>query len=277
MKKTLYVSDLDGTLLTPSARTSDFTNRTINGLVARGMVFSYATARSFYSSSKVAAGLNAAFPVILYNGAIMLDNASGARLLTNFFRPEEIADIRRRLTNAGVYPIVYAFVDGRERFSVWPEATSEGVKNFCETRRGDVRTRIVHSEDELFAGEVFYFTCIGDGLSPLYDAMKDAYHCVSQIDLYDHLPWLEIMPQTATKAHAALQLKAHLGCDRIVAFGDAKNDVELFRIADEAYAVANAAPELKEIATAVIGSNEEDGVAKWLIEHAEEEFRCIMH
>ena len=236
------------------------------------MVFSYATARSFYSSSKVAAGLNAAFPVILYNGAIMLDNASGKRLLTNFFRPEEVADVRCRLTGAGVFPIVYAFVDGRERFSVFPEATSPGVLSFCETRRGDVRTRIVHSADELFAGEVFYFTCIGDGLSPLYDAMKHAYHCVSQIDLYDGLPWLEIMPQTATKAHAAVQLKEHLGCDRIVAFGDGKNDIELFQIADEAYAVENAAPELKQIATAVIGSNEDDGVAKWLIEHTKGAF-----
>lgn len=272
MKKTLFVSDLDGTLLNKSVRTSDFTNHTINDLVARGMVFSYATARSFYSSSKVTDGLNAAFPVILYNGAIMLDNASGQRLLTNFFRPEEIAEIRLRLTGSNVFPIVYAFVDERERFSVWPEAASQGVLNFCETRKGDVRTRIVHSEDELFAGEIFYFTCIGEGLSPLYEAMKDKYHCVSQIDLYDGLPWLEIMPQTATKAHAALQLKEHLGRERIIAFGDGKNDIELFRVADEAYAVSNAAPELKAIATAVIGSNEEDGVAKWLIEHAKGAF-----
>lgn len=272
MGKTLYVSDLDGTLLNGEARTSDFTNRTINDLVARGMVFSYATARSFYSSSKVAAGLNAAFPVILYNGAIMLDNASGERLTVNCFRPEEADDVRSRLTAANVSPIAYAFVDGRERFSVWPEATSEGVMNFCETRRGDVRTRIVHSESELYAGEPFYFTCIGEGLEPLYEAMKDRYRCVFQIDLYDQLPWLEIMPKAATKARAALHLKQLLGCDRIVAFGDGKNDIDLFEIADEAYAVANAAPELKAIATAVIGSNEDDGVAKWLLEHAKGDF-----
>lgn len=272
MKKTLFVSDLDGTLLNKSARTSDFTNRTINGLVSRGMIFSYATARSFYSSSKVAAGLNAAFPVILYNGAMMLDNATGQRLMTNFFRPEEVSDIRSRLTAANVSPIVYAFVDGRERFSVWPEASGKGILNFCETRKGDVRTRIVHSEDELYAGEPFYFTCIGDGLESPHQSLREKYHCVFQIDLYDGLPWLEIMPKSATKAHAALQLKEHLGCDRIIAFGDGKNDVELFQIADEAYAVSNAAPELKKIATAVIGSNEEDGVAKWLTKHTEGAF-----
>ena len=42
----------------------------------------------------------------------------------------------------------------------------------------------------------------------------------------------------------------------------------MFRVADEAYAVQNADEELKAAATAVIGGNNEDGVAKWLLEHA---------
>jgi hydroxymethylpyrimidine pyrophosphatase-like HAD family hydrolase len=40
----------------------------------------------------------------------------------------------------------------------------------------------------------------------------------------------------------------------------------MFRIADEAYAVSNAIDELKQIATGVIGSNEEDAVVKFLKE-----------
>ena len=58
-----------------------------------------------------------------------------------------------------------------------------------------------------------------------------------------------------------------LGCDRLVVFGDGRNDLSLFSVADECYAMSNAVPELKEIATAVIGSNDEDGVAKWLEEN----------
>ncbi|MCM1416322.1 MAG: HAD family hydrolase, partial [bacterium] len=42
------------------------------------------------------------------------------------------------------------------------------------------------------------------------------------------------------------------------------NDIPMFEISDECYAVANAAPELKALATDVIASNDEDGVAKWL-------------
>ena len=53
----------------------------------------------------------------------------------------------------------------------------------------------------------------------------------------------------------------------IFCFGDGKNDISIFNVADEGYAVANAEPELIEIATAVIGGNNEDGVARWLEQH----------
>lgn len=42
----------------------------------------------------------------------------------------------------------------------------------------------------------------------------------------------------------------------------------MFEISDECYAVENAVEELKEIADGIIGSNEDDGVAKWLKLHA---------
>ena len=41
----------------------------------------------------------------------------------------------------------------------------------------------------------------------------------------------------------------------------------MFEAADECYAMANADPQLKARATAVIGSNDDDGVARWLLEN----------
>ena len=58
-----------------------------------------------------------------------------------------------------------------------------------------------------------------------------------------------------------------LGCQRVVCFGDGVNDIPMFKDADEAYAVSNACDELKAYATAVIDSNENDGVAKWLLDN----------
>lgn len=61
------------------------------------------------------------------------------------------------------------------------------------------------------------------------------------------------MPKEATKARAIEKLKALWGCDRVVSFGDAINDLPMFRVSDECYAVANAVPECKQAATGVIG------------------------
>ena len=66
-----------------------------------------------------------------------------------------------------------------------------------------------------------------------------------------------------------IQLKELLHCDRVVCFGDGKNDISMFKVADECYAVENAVGELKQIATGVILSNNSDGVARWLLENGE--------
>ena len=268
--KTLYVSDLDGTLLRSDVSTSETTNQTINRLAQQGMLFSYATARSYSTSVKVTRGLDAHNPLIVYNGAMIIDNATGEIMLTNFFGEDAHALLADLLAH-GVYPIVYAFVDGVERFSYVPERSSRGVLDFVATRQGDRRDNPVAGIEELHRGEIFYFACIGEAekLEPLESKYRSTYHTVCQRDIYSGDQWLEIMPQAASKSNAIRQLKALLHCDRLVVFGDGKNDIDMFELADEGYAVKNAAPELKAVATAVIGSNDEDAVAKWLSEHAE--------
>ena len=51
---------------------------------------------------------------------------------------------------------------------------------------------------------------------------------------------------------------------RVEVFGDQVNDINMFRMADEAYAVAGATPELAAHAIAVIGANHDDAVARWI-------------
>ena len=264
--KTLYVSDLDGTLLQSNERTSDYTNMVINKLTAKGMLFSYATARSLITAKKAAKGINAKIPLIVYNGAFIVDNVTGEILKANYFEKSSVQTLLDTLFKNGIYPIVYAYIDGKEKFSFIPGLSTQGMKKFTDSRKGDIRENIVDTPDELKAGDIFYITCIGEPeqLRPIYEKYRDTYHCVYQIDIYTDEQWLEIMPKEASKANAILQLKSMLQCDRVVAFGDGKNDIDMFEIADEGYAVSNAHEDLKEKATDVIQSNNEDGVAKWL-------------
>ena len=47
-------------------------------------------------------------------------------------------------------------------------------------------------------------------------------------------------------------------------FGDETNDLSMFAVADESYAVAGANDKVKRAASGVIGSNASDGVANFL-------------
>lgn len=266
--KTLYVSDLDGTLLRSDETISAYTCSVIRALTEKGMLFSYATARSFVTAKKVTKGLEARIPVIVYNGTFVVDNVTGHILIKNDF-DSSVLGVLDDLFEHGVYPIVYSFINGKEKFSVVPELCTEGMKKFLRTRTGDVRTNAVKTLSELKKGDIFYITCIDtpEKLRPLYEKYRDMYHCIYDKDLYSREQWLEIMPLAASKSNAVRQLKELLGCERLTVFGDGKNDMDMFQLAEESYAVDNADAELKQCATDVILSNDEDAVAKWLELH----------
>ena len=172
------------------------------------------------------------------------------------------------LTAHAIHPIVYAHIDGKECFSFYTGHTNRGKQLFLDSRKNDPRRTERATAGDVYTGDAFYFTCIGSDaeLAPVHEGFRTdpRFACVYQKDLYSGEQWLEILPAKATKANAALRLKEHLGCEKIVSFGDGRNDLPLFAVSDERYAVGNADPKLKEHATAVIETNERDGVAKWL-------------
>lgn len=276
MSKTLYVTDLDGTLLHSDQLVSSYSCNIINDLVSRGLIFSYATARSMITAQKATAGLNAQMPLIVYNGTFVIDNATGKRLISNTFPEPEAAELLDVLLSHDISPLVYSLQPDPtrsaevEKFSYIPSAVSPGLRRFLDSRSGDVRDNPVFSAADLARGEIYYFTCIDEPLklASVYDLIRDRYNCMYQKDVYSDDMWLEILPKAASKATAIQQVKKLYGCDRIVAFGDGLNDLPMFEIADECYAVANAVDELKAIATDVIDSNNNDGVARWISEHA---------
>lgn len=271
---TLYVSDLDGTLLGKDQKLSEFTKWALNSLIGRGMRFTYATARSEHSAVRVTEGLTKKLPVIVYNGAFILDGPGGGMLSKSSFTAGQRDAVREQAERRDVLPMVYAFVEGVERLSWVEDRVTPGQAFYLQNRKWDKRLRPVRGTAELFAGEAFYFTFIGEKeeLAPLQEwaAGQGWLSMTFQPEIYQpEYWWLELMPKEATKAHAAVKLKEILGCDRMVAFGDAVNDLPLFAAADYSCAVGNAMPPLKEAAAEVIDSNDEDGVAKWLLRNVQ--------
>ena len=139
MEKTLYVSDLDGTLLTPEQRLSPFTVRVLEYLLGQGVAFTYATARSGYSAAAVTQGLESPLPVILYNGAFVRLGPQGEVLLRQGFSPEQGEAVKKLLARWEIQPLVYTLLEGKERVRWVPGKETPGVARYLESRQGDPR------------------------------------------------------------------------------------------------------------------------------------------
>lgn len=270
MKK-LYVSDLDGTLLNSNGRISNYSVETINNLISKGMIFTYATARSLVSAAPVTKGLTKNLPLIIYNGTFIVNSETGKIIHKNVFNKNQIELVKEIMESNQVRPMVYALINDRERVTVINNDLNEGTKHYLKNRQNDYRINLTDDYNSLYQGEIFYFTVIGEykDLKPIYEKLKryDYYNITFQQEIYREEYWLEIMPQSASKASAILKLKNILKCDEVISFGDAINDLPMFAISDQCYAVSNAVEKLKHCATDIILSNDEDGVARWLNEH----------
>ncbi|MCL2592415.1 MAG: HAD family hydrolase [Defluviitaleaceae bacterium] len=273
--KTLYVSDLDGTLLNEYAKLPPETIGIINNLVNNGMLFTYATARSFSSASVVTSGLDLRLPVAVLNGAYLVEPKTGEIKETVSFTKSERDFIVDTLIEHGHNPLVFACEDGKER--VFWEASKEsfGVLNFLASRQGDMRLCPVDSKKELKVGETVNILVISE--SEEIGVLANLFHnkgflCYFQRDIYNQDEyWLEVFPENTGKGEAVKKLKELTRADKVICFGDGLNDIEMFEFCDESYATANAAQAIKNIATGIIGKSGDNAVAKWLLENVKME------
>jgi len=273
MNKTLYVSDLDGTLMRNDETLSPETVQMINELVEKGLDFTFATARSIESARTITGGLQLKLPVITRNGCVLADNATGKHLEKALFTKAEVDLIKEFLPELPKYGFVSCFL-GEEMHRLYVDGEhSPELQGYLDYYESNPTVRPVSANEELFCGEPGYVTLIGpkEEIGALYEHVKayEGWETLFQKDTYREEYWLEICPRNCTKAKTIQKLKERYGYDRLVVFGDGLNDIPMFKIADEAYAVGNALPELKQYATGILGSNEENAVALFLKQQME--------
>lgn len=269
--KTLYVSDLDGTLLDGDCCLSQETIETVNGWIDAGGLFTVATARSWDSAEAILRPLRLRLPVVLMNGVFIYDPLRQTYLKSNLLERQTALELIAALEQFGLNPLVYT-IDGRGEFHI----DYKGLFNPSETgyvmsrlNNGDRRFREVPelklAEDE----RVMEINVIGTEAElaearRLHGGRRDVM-CHYSPDIYTPgYCWMEFNHAAAHKGDAVAWVKKRIGADRMVCFGDNLNDLSMFEAADAAYATANAHPELRDCAVAVIGSHLEHGVARFL-------------
>jgi Cof subfamily protein (haloacid dehalogenase superfamily) len=269
----LYISDLDGTLLTSRQVLSEYTVRTINGLIEEGLHFSIATARSHESAGPVIEPLRLQIPIILNNGVFLYDPIIRKNLIANLLDQRIAYELIAASQTLNVSPIVYATNDDGDKKVYYQGIRHKGEAVYIHGRlaKGDRRFTLVSDFKACSMREVMSVVWIGDRdtLEPLYDQLKSDSNlmCHFTQDIYSNAFWLEITNPKANKRWAVEYLKNYLGVQEVACFGDNLNDLPMFEIADQKYAVSNGHPSLKQAATRIIGDHDEDGVARYLQEH----------
>jgi Cof subfamily protein (haloacid dehalogenase superfamily) len=271
LNNSVFISDIDGTLLNSQGLISDFTHQTLRELMQRGLRFTVATARSFLSAKPALKGLALSSLAVTHNGVHIVEPKSGEIIDGSCFTPRQYEVVDALFRRHGIDFVVYSILEGRERVSFLSTAHNQTIEHYTIRQKGDPRLRIVDDRASLFDGEVFYISCLLEPelLAPLFEEVPKIAGLRASFMPDTYRPsyhWLEIMPAEATKESGTLRVKELLGAKYLVCFGDNLNDVGMLRAADIGVAVENAQPEAKAAAKIVALSNDEDGVARFLLD-----------
>ncbi len=268
--KVLYITDLDGTFLNSSAEITERSRNIIGSLTQKGLLFSVATARTYATVMEMFSGITLPCPLVLMNGVTIFDPVDNKIIKSNPIEEALGNKIISAFRSEGIEPMLY--FQQKETLDIYyTKISNEYQREYVAQRKNCKTKKFIKSETPIEIGgkSLVYIVSLDfyDKLKPVYDKVKEikGAHCMFYRDTYTDCWFLEIISDSVSKATGAEQIKEMLGIDKIIAFGDNLNDIELFKFADESYAVSNAQPELKQVATGVIGSNDENAVAEFIL------------
>lgn len=270
----LFVSDLDGTLLNKDQIISDYSKRELNRLINTGVNFAIATARSPATVSEILEGINIKTPVVLMNGVMIFDVENKKYIDVKEIDKASVKEVIKILEEYNKTFFLYGIKDDylwvyHKDFTYdfekeyYEERCNKPLKSFKKVESyldvledNQIVNFVFFENDEAIARELFGKIMNVQGVTG--NCYKDIYN--------EGAFFLDIYNKDASKANGIKFLADYVEHSKVITFGDGENDVPMFEIADECYALENACAELKNISTKVIGNNNEDAVVKFLIE-----------
>lgn len=268
-----FLTDLDGTLLDNNAVLSKESLETLLKANELGIVISYATARSFTSSISATTKMSWKYPVVLYNGALIIDPVEKRVLKVHYLNHKLTDSIIKIGKQKGLTPLLFCLDDNDNERVFHEKLYSKGYINFYNSRKDDPRFSEVDSLVAYEECRTIILTYIGlyDELEPLRQSLVECYqddvniHFMKDNYIENHY-FLEVTHKMANKEEGLMEWCRLLGCDptEVTVFGDNLNDLALFEKAGKKVAVSNAHQQLKAQSDIIIDSNEDGGVVKYI-------------
>lgn len=268
----LFVSDLDGTLLRSDATLSPYARSRLAAWLDAGLNFTIATARAMPSIHSILGGLPLSLPVIELDGALVTDPTSGRHVTAQAIDANAAERILGVILDREVRPFVATLVADQVRLA-YAELENAAMLWYRDEKlaKGDPRLEPMRDLANALVGTVLTFTILDR--FEVVQRIREKVELIGSVRAvcYEHPYCLgfwecSIRARAATKGAAIRALEVATGrrFRRLTVFGDHVNDIDMFRIADHAVAVENAAAELRELATELTESNDDDGVVRWL-------------
>ncbi|AMD87985.1 sugar phosphatase [Actinomyces radicidentis] len=255
----LVIADMDGTLLDGEGRVPADLGEAVARWREAGVLFAPASGRQLANLHGVLGHVLDGGPVIAENGTFVVIGDEEVHSDT-ISKDEAVAaiEVTRRLAGNGL---------------------DVGAVVACK------RCAYIDRSDERFVEQcVKYYEAlevVDDLLAlPLDDVLKVAVYDFGDIereaapDLRAAVPtvqtvvsgahWTDMMPSAASKGRAldAIQRRLGVAPEQTAAFGDYLNDRDLYAFSGPSFAMANAHPEIRELARYVAPANTDNGVIR---------------
>lgn len=258
----LIALDLDGTLLTDGKTISERTKQVIQRVRQQGHEVMISTGRPYRSSEMYYQELALNTPIVNFNGAFIhhpKDHTFG-----EFHSPMDI-QVAKEIVDAcsqfqffnivaEVKDEVYFHYHDEKLLDIFslggPLTTSGDLREFLKK---DPTSMLIHAQEQ--------------EVPTIRKHLSDVH-----AEVIDHRRWgapwhvIEIVKYGLSKAVGIEKVSEYLDIpqERIIAFGDEDNDLEMLQYAGTGVAMGNAISQLKEVANEITLSNEEDGIAVFL-------------
>ena len=275
----LIASDMDGTLINSKHEISEGNLTSIRKAQEKGITFAIATGRDYKMVKPFLDKYNLKCEAIVMNGAEYRDeegNILGSISIEKYkvkLIIEEILKVTRIIelyTNKGVFVYkiseeeIEASINRIKQFNKWMSRESI-LKVLNELRKQMTEFEVEDIDKIIDSDTIFYKIITFDDNKEVIRKLKEKIGeigglAVASTSEYD----IEVNDEKAQKGLILSKVAKikNIENDEVMVLGDSFNDYSMFTTFKNSYAMENAINEIKEIATYITDSNDNDGVAK---------------
>jgi hypothetical protein len=251
----MVAMDIDGTLLNSEHEVPQENLVAINAIRSAGVLATLVTGRSTFSLVPVFEQLELDIPYICSGGAEIIDPSTGESIDRRVIARSDLEFI---VTTAREHKtaMFFSLPDG-----IYYEAPPGSREDWTPSRAYQViQVEDILSENTVSAVKVALYGD-PDRLSRIEATIRHhgtALHLAYPLEVF-----LDVTHEDANKGAALIRLANQLdvSLERILAIGDADNDLSMFDVAGLSIAMGNAAPQVKAAADRIAPTNDENGVA----------------